>query len=185
MQDKEIIQLFWYRDQEAVNAARGQYGSYCGSIAMNLLQNHEDAEEILNDTFLKAWQSIPPARPDSLKIYLGRITRNLALNRIKYAQADKRDRRLSMFLDELAEAASGDPLPEDEIAAAELTDHLNAFLAALPEDQRDMFLRRYWFGDSIREIAERHHKREGTISVTLHRIRLALSRYLNEKGVGQ
>ncbi len=184
MEDKAIIGLYWARSEEAIPRTEEKYGSWCRRIAYNILRNEEDSEEAVNDTYLQAWQSIPPARPERLKLYLGRITRNLSLNRLKYRQASKRDERITFpALDDLSDIVSGKPQPEGELFRKELVQALNGYLRNLPSYKRNVFLRRYWYGDSVKTIADHFGKKEGTISVLLHRLRTELARYLTERGI--
>ena len=182
MDDQQIIDLYWARSQEAIAATAEQYGRYCQAIAGRILGSREDGEECVNDAYLRAWNAIPPQRPDSLAAFLGAITRNLALDRYRSAGAEKRGGgQTALALEELEGClpAGGGRL-EDELA---LTDALNRFLAALPPQVRVIFLRRYWFLDSYLEIARRVGISEKAVSVRLVRIRQKLKIWLEENGV--
>ena len=184
MEDEAIVELYWARSEEAIPRTEEKYGPGCRRIAFNILRSHEDSEETVNDTYMQAWQSIPPAKPERLGLYLGRITRNLSLNRLKYRQAAKRDDRVTFSpLEELAEIVSGTPQPEGELFRRELLQALNEYLRNLPSFKRNVFLKRYWYGSSVKEIAEEFGKKEGTVSVLLHRLRAELARYLTERGI--
>jgi len=178
-----IVRLYWNRDEQAIPVTAEKYGPYCISIAKNIVGNQEDAEECVNDTYLRAWNSMPPHAPNVLSAFLGKITRNLALNRYKHNTADKRGGGVvSAVLDELSELVSdtediGDALYEKELISA-----INAFLGTLSPEKRGIFVSRYWYTDSISDIAVRYGKREGTVSMMLNRLRRQLHGYLTERG---
>lgn len=184
MEDSRIVQLYWDRDQEAIPATSEKYGSYCGSIARNILGSREDAEECVNDTWLRAWNAIPPARPSPLRAFLGRITRNLSLDRFRAGRATKRGGgRMEVLLDELGQCLPAGGSVEGDFDARETAAVITRFLDGLPPVQRQMFLRRYWFGDGVDDIARRFAMREGTVKSGLHRLREKLRRVLEEEGV--
>lgn len=183
LEDKEIVRLYWDRSQEAIPATSEKYGNYCMSIAQNILGNREDAEECVNDTYLNAWNGIPPHRPAVLSTFLGKITRNLSYNRYKYNRTDKRGGgELPVVLDELAECVSGNNEVEQEIDRQELVHTINAFLNTLSPKKRSIFICRYWHTASISDIAKRHGMKEGAVSMTLNRLRQKLHNYLLERG---
>lgn len=183
MEDQNIIKLYFDRDEAAISETASKYGKYCRIIAMNILGSHEDAEECVNDTYLGAWNSMPPQKPSMLSVFLGRITRNLSFNKYKYYHADKRGGgETALILDELSEIVSGEESVEDEVLERELINEINSFLNALPEHKRGIFIRRYWYSDSISSIAERYGITENAASVTLNRIRNKLREYLTERG---
>ena len=183
MDDREIIQLYWERNDGAIPATAEKYGNYCASIAGNILGNPEDAKECVNDTYLRAWNAIPPHRPDSLPTFLGRITRNLSLNRFKHLTAEKRGGgQTPLVLDELSDCISGRDDVEQQFTRRELIGAINGFLAELPPEKRRVFLWRYWYFDSVSEIAARLGATENSVSVTLHRLRVKLRGYLSERG---
>jgi RNA polymerase sigma-70 factor (ECF subfamily) len=183
MDDRKIVQLYWDRDEQAIPATADKYGSYCTAIAKNILGNNEDAEECVSDTYLNAWNSMPPHRPSVLPTFLGKITRNLSFNRYKHNTADKRGGgELPAVLDELADCVSGKEDMEQEFNQQELVRAINAFLDTLPRDKRGIFICRYWYTDSISEIANRHGMKEGAVSMTLSRLRANLHDYLLERG---
>lgn len=183
MDDAAIIQLYWERNEQAIPATADKYGNYCTAIAKNILGNREDAEECVNDTYWAAWSSMPPHRPGSLAAFLGRITRNLALNRYRYNAADKRSGGQSaMVLDEIAEFISDADSVEREIDRRELGKAIDGFLDRLPKHKRTIFVCRYWYFDSIAEIAKRVGMTENQVSVTLHRLRRKLHNDLLERG---
>ena len=183
MEDAKIVQLYWDRNEQAIPATADKYGNYCTSIAKNILGNHEDAEECVNDTYLNAWKSMPPHRPSILSTFLGKITRNLSLNRYKHNTADKRGGgQATVVLDEIAEFVSDLDSVEQEINQKELVMAIDSFLNRLPSDKKNIFVCRYWYFDSISDIANRFGMTENNVSVTLNRLRLKLHNYLLERG---
>lgn len=183
MDDEKIIKLYWDRNEEAITESERKYGTYCAAIAKNILGSNHDAEECVNDTWLKAWQSMPPHRPNLLSVFLGKITRNLSLSRWRYASAEKRGSgQRELVLEELEQVISGKDSVEQEIDRKELLGAINAFLTALPEKKRSIFLCRYWYMDSVGEIALRFGMTENAVSVTLNRLRKKLKEYLLEGG---
>ena len=183
MEDSIIIQLFWDRSQEAIAAAAEKYGAYCASIAQNILSSDQDAEECVNDTWLSAWNTMPPHRPGRLSLFLGKLTRNLAFNRYRRLRAQKRGGgQFELVLEELAECVSGREDVEQELDRIALTEAINAFLDGLTPKQRALFLRRYWHGAPVGEIARLTGMTEGNVSVTLHRLRKRLKEHLIKGG---
>lgn len=183
MDDAKIVQLYWDRNEQAIGATAEKYGSYCMAIAKNILENNEDAEECVNDTYLNAWNTMPPHRPSILSTFLGKITRNLSFNRYKYNTAAKRGGgKAPAILDEIAESVSDTDGVEEAFDRKELVKAINTFLGSLPSNKRSIFLCRYWYFDSISDIASRHSMTENHVSVILSRLRLKLRRYLLERG---
>ena len=183
MDDAKIVQLYWDRDEQAIPVTAGKYGNYCTSIAKNILGSMEDAEECVNDTYWNAWNSMPPHRPGSLSAFLGKIVRNLSFNRYKHNTADKRGGgQAAAVLDEIAEFVSDADSVEQEIDRKELVKAVDGFLDRLPVEKRGIFVCRYWYFDSISDIAVRFGITESNVSVTLHRLRRKLHDYLAEKG---
>ena len=197
MEDATIVALYWARDEQALAETAAKFGAYCRKIADNILHSAHDAEECENDTWLAAWNSMPTNRPARLAPYLGRITRNLALDRFDRAAAQKRGSGQTCApLDELAEcvAAPGsvedsfdvtvnsEAIAEDSFDAAETGRLISAFLRTLPEETRSIFLRRYWYCDATADIAARYGLTESKVRVTLHRTRGKLAAYLQERG---
>lgn len=184
MEDSKIVALYWERAETAIGETAKKYGSYCRTVAWNILYSHEDSEECVNDTYLSAWHSMPPQRPERLRAYLGRITRNLALDRYKFNRTEKRGGgRILLALEELEECVpSGDPerITEDLV----LTEALNRFLADLPQEARKIFLQRYWYLCSVREIADDLHISESKVKMTLLRSRNQLRALLEKEGIG-
>lgn len=182
MEDRDIVNLYLDRNFAAINETAAKYGNYCGSIARSILGNEEDAEECVNDTYLNAWNSIPPHRPDSLSTYLGKITRNLSFDRFRKQTADKRGGgETALVLEELSECVSGKDSVEQAFDRQELAQVINDFLDTLPKKKYRIFLCRYWYAYSIPEIAEKFKITEGNVSVTLNRIRAKLKKFLEER----
>jgi len=183
MDDSKIVQLYWDRDEQAISATADKYGSYCISIAKNILGNTEDAEECVNDTYLSAWNSIPPHKPNILSTFLGKITRNLSFNKYKYNRAEKRGGGdFPAILDELSEIVSGDDGVEQTIDDKELISAINTFLNSISPKKRFIFIRRYWYSDKVSDIAIRCGIKEGSVSMTLNRLRKQLQKHLTERG---
>lgn len=183
MEDRRIVQLYWDRDQNAIAFTAKKYGGYCTSIAMNILANNEDAEECVNDTYLNAWNSMPPHKPGVLSTFLGKITRNLSLNRYRQNHAVKRGGyNVPEVLDELSDCVSDTDTVEQEIDRRELINTINDFLASLSREKCNIFVCRYWYFDSISDIAKRFKMTENNVYVTLSRLRNQLHNYLTERG---
>ncbi len=183
MEDSAIVKLYLDRDERATAETDVKYGRYCTSIAMNILESREDAEECVNDTWLHAWNAIPPHKPSVLSAFLGKITRNLSFNRYKFNRREKRGGgEMELILDELSEVVSGEESVVDEVLRRELVLAINGFLSSLSEEKRTLFLRRYWYSDSISDIAKSSGRTENSVSVALSRIRKALKTYLTERG---
>ena len=183
MEDKDIVALYWERDERAIDETKTKYGHYCMSIAKNILSAREDAEECVNDGYLGTWNAIPPHRPKLLSVFVGKIVRNLAFNRYKMLHAVKRGgSETALILDELGDIVSDKADVEDEVTAKELISDINKFIASLPEESRYIFIRRYWYADSVKAIAERTGKSADAVSVMLGRIRNRLKDHLKERG---
>ena len=183
MEDHEIVQLYWERNQDAISATSEKYGAYCSSIARNILATQEDAEECVNDTYLNAWNAIPPNRPRLLPAFLGKITRNLAFNRYRRNMAAKRcSGEFNVVLEELKDCVSSSESVEQVFARQELLAAVNDFLASLPKEKRCIFLCRYWYADSTSDIAARFGMKDGAVSMSLNRTRKKLQQFLSERG---
>lgn len=181
--DNEIIELFNSRDERAISAASSKYGRYCSAVAMNILGNRQDAEECLNDTLLKAWESIPPAKPDNLPGYLAKITKNISLNRYRSTHTEKRGSgSMDSVYEELAECIPDKNNVERNYEHKELIEAINAFLAKLSSDKRDIFVLRYWYCMSVSEVAARVGMSENRAAVELFRTRKKLVKYLEKRG---
>lgn len=183
MDDNDIIRLYWDRDDRAIRATAEKYGHYCGSIARNILNNEQDAEECVNDTYLRAWNAMPDRWPEHLPPFLGRITRNLSFNRYRRGRAEKRGGgEMALVLEELAGCVSGPDSAEETLDRQELVRAVNAFVRGLPAEKRRMFIRRYWYADSVADIAGDRGVPQGTVSKALERMRKRLRAYLTERG---
>lgn len=183
MEDDEIIGLFFRRSEEAVGAVASKYGSYCRAIAANILGDPQDTEECLNDTWFAAWDSIPPQRPGSLRVYLGRIARNLALNRRKLQTAQKRGGgQTDAALEELRECIPG-TTAEEQLDELVLRDAISAFLRRQPDHKRRIFIRRYWAMEPIADIAKAFGLRRGQTATILYRMRQELKEHLEKEGI--
>lgn len=183
MRDEEIIALFFERSEQAIEALRGKYGVPVRCVARNILGSRQDAEECENDTYLGCWNSIPPHRPDPLKTYVCRIARNLAVTRYHSNTAQKRNSSYDAAFEELEECIPDTFSVENEAETAELTAAINAFLSELKREDRVMFVRRYWFSDTVADIAKALGMRENLVSVRLFRLRDRLRRYLTKEGL--
>ena len=183
MNDSDIIQLYWDRNDRAIRETSEKYGRYCGSIAKNILGNAQDAEECVNDTYFNAWNAMPTHWPERLAAFLGKITRNLSLNRYKRSHAEKRGcGEFVLVLEELADCVSGTDTVEQEIDRRELIRAVNSFVSGLPERKRHLFVRRYWYADPIADIADVYGMGAGNVAKTLERVRKQLRIYLMERG---
>ena len=184
MNDNKIIALYWERSEYAITATAEKYGNFCHTISYNILHNHEDAEECVNDTYLGAWKSIPPQYPDRLSAYLGRITRNLSLNRFKRYTAEKRGLgQAALALSELEECIPSAKSVEEEVEEKTLVKIIEDFLYAAPPQKRNIFIRRYWYMDPVKKIASMYGMSESKITSLLFRMRRELKKYLEESGV--
>ena len=184
MDDSEIIRLFFDRSEQAIALTREKYGPYCAAIAYRILSSIEDTEECVSDTWQRAWDSIPPARPTDLRSYLGRITRNLALSRLREARAAKRGGTgVQLALEELGECVSAGDTPEDEILRRQLTEAVNRFLQTLTPEKRAVFVLRYWYLYSGAEIARKTGIRETTVRTMLFRLRKQLKTHLEKEEI--
>lgn len=184
MESKEIVELFFKRDERAIEAASDKYGSYCGKVAMNILGSREDSEECVNDTFLKAWELIPPNKPEKLSAFLGKLTRNFAINRLRQNNAQKRGGgETEAVFEEIAEFTPANFSVEEQAEKKELVKAIDEFLKKLPEKKRSVFICRYWYCDSIKEIAEQQGLSESNVSVILNRTGQKLKKHLTQKGM--
>ena len=183
MNDEEIIRLYFARDERAISETSARYGNYCFTIANNILHNREDSEECVSDTYQKTWESIPPQRPNVFSAFLGRITRNLSLNRYKMNTAARRGgNEFTILLDEVTDVVSDKETPEDEIMEQELLHAINEFLASLSRQQRIMLVRRYWYADDIATIASRVGMSANNVSAIIRRLRIKLHDFLCARG---
>ncbi len=182
VEDREIVALYWQRDERAVEETERQYGSYCRSISYGILRNRQDSEECVNDTWLRAWHAMPPQRPRILSAFLGKITRNLSLQAYERRQAQKRGGgQVLLALEELESCLEDGP--ELQLEAAELGRLLDQFVRSLPLKDGCVFIRRYWFLDPLEDIAAQYRMALGSVKSSLYRSRGKLRVFLEEKGV--
>lgn len=182
MEDQTIIELFFARSERAVSELADKYGNLCHKISYDILHSREDAQECVNDTYLRVWDSIPPKRPNPLRIFVCRIVKNLSLDRYRYNRSEKRDSTLNLCYEELKEcipAGSGSAASSD----VELKMVMEGFLDGLSAENRALFLRRYWFVESVKEIAADMGMTQNSVTVRLHRLRKKCRAYLEKEGV--
>lgn len=182
MEDEKIIDLFFERSEQAIRELDSKYGKVCHALSYNIVNNRQDAEECVNDAYLGAWNAIPPARPNPLLTYLCKIVRNLSLKLYYRNDAAKRS-AYTIAMEEIEGCLAYWNTPEDEMEARELSHIIEGFLETLTIENRVIFLRRYWFSDNCRDIAERVGLTEKNVSVRLTRIRQKMKEYLLERGV--
>lgn len=184
MDDKAIIDLYWQRCQQAVAETAAKYGALCLCIARNILSSREDAEESVNDTYLAAWNTMPPQRPAHLCAYLGKLTRYISLDKWKQRSRLKRGGgEVPLCLEELSEVVSGKESPENGLIRKEALAAVNRFLGTLPETERQVFLRRYWYAEPIADIAARFGFTESKTVSMLHRTRIKLRKQLAKEEI--
>lgn len=184
MEDEKILALYCARDEAALAATQEKYGGYCRTIAGAVLGDPADAEESVSDALLGAWNAIPPHRPENLRTFLGKLTRRAALKKYRAAMTRKRGGgQTALALEELAEALPAGGGPEETVAAGELSAALDRFLGVLPPEKRRVFLRRYWYLDSVERIAEAEGCTTAKISSMLHRLRAKLRMQLEKEGL--
>lgn len=182
MDDASIIKLLWERDEQAVEELKTSYENLCFYIAGNILSQKEDQEECVNSAYMDVWSSIPPKRPDNLKNYLCKLVKNCALDRQRYNTAAKRNKEFSVSLDELSECVSDGKSLEDRLSDEQLGKIISSFLRAQPEKYRKVFVRRYWYSESIEDIAAFFDMNANTVATYLFRIRKKLKAYLQKEG---
>ena len=184
MTDREIVNLYWQRAENAIPETERCYGPYCHTVAYNLLRNLQDAEESVNDTWLAAWNAMPPARPNSLRAWLGKLTRNIAVTRLRRKGSLKRGGcEAVVALEELSECLPGDFDLERTVENRELLRCIDGFLAKLPERERVIFVGRYFYLLTVEELAERLRMKSATVKTVLYRTRAKLLRELEKEGV--
>lgn len=183
MEDDRILELYYSRSENAIAETAKKYGRYCHSIAYHILADAQDADEVVNDTYMGAWNSLPPRHPSVLSTYLGKITRRISINRWREKTAAKRGRgEIPLALEELAEAIPSSDALEQTIAAEELTKSIDRFLSSLPETERDLFVCRYWFLVPAAEISSKFGYSESKTKSMLFRIRNKLKVHLRKEG---
>ena len=183
MDDSQIIELYLQRNTDAVSETAKKYGTYCLAIAERILHNTEDAEECVNDTWLQAWNAIPPQNPNVLRLFLAKITRNLSFDRLNSKNAKKRGGgEIALILDELEECIGGGTDPEAAYEEKELRQCIRLFVRTLPEREGNVLVRRYFFAESVAEIAKRYGLSENNVMVILSRTRKKLKAHLKKEG---
>lgn len=183
MKDEMIIDLYWSRDQRAIWETEQKYGHYLTKIAYNILMNMSDCEECVNDTYFKAWNAMPPHRPDILSTFLGKITRRTAIDTYRKQNSDKRKpSEYAISLSELEDCVTGNHSPEQHVDAMALGKAISSFLRGIPVETRTIFVGRYFYLDSIRDLTKYYGMSESKVKSLLHRTRLGLKNYLEKEG---
>ena len=183
MEDSKIIELYWQRETAAIEQTQRKYGPYCLAIARNILPTREDAQECVNDTYLAAWNGIPPARPSVLSAFLGKLTRRISIDRWRALHAEKRGGgTVTVALEELGACIPGGSDPVKEVEAKELAEAMNRFLDLLPPTERKVFLMRYFDLADMKQVEQRFHMSSGKAKSMLYRVRIKLREYLKEEG---
>ena len=183
MDDEAIIGLYWARSEQAIARTQEKYGAWCAGIARGILKNGADSEECVNDTWLGLWNAIPPQRPNHFSAFIGKIVRNLALKRFDYLTAAKRSRETVCSLEELGDCVSGKPSVEDELENQRVEEAIDRFLWTLGETKRTVFIRRYWYFDSISSICRRTGFSQSKVKSMLYHTRQKLRDYLESEGI--
>ena len=183
MNDLQIVEMYWKRNEQAISVTAEKYGTYCYSVAYGILHNEEDSKESVNDTYMSAWNSMPPHKPNVLKTFLGKITRRLSIDKLKRKNAEKRGGEIAEVLDELSECISqnGDPIAEMEKETLDKT--INTFVRELKDTEQRVFLCRYWYAKSVKEIAKLFGFSESKVKVMLMRTRNKLKARLETEGL--
>lgn len=184
MEDEKIIGLYWDRNEDAIVETSSKYGKLCFLIANNILANHEDSEECVNDTYLGLWNAIPKQRPSRFSVFVSRITRNLALKKFEYLSAAKRNPEAVCSFEELGECVSGKEYVENELENRRIEQAIDTFLWQQGEEKRNIFIRRYWYFESIENICKRTGYSQSKIKSMLFNMRLKLRDYLESEGIG-
>lgn len=183
MEDSEIVALYWRRDEAAIRETRRKYSRYLAKIARNILSNREDSQEVVNDTCLRAWNSIPPNRPDSLAAYLGKIARRLSIDALRARTRQKRGaEEYALSLSELEECVPGGAGPEEQLELSLLSQAISDYLRTLPPQARNAFIGRYFYLDSLKEVAAWLGMSESKAKSMLYRVRQGLKAYLTQEG---
>ena len=183
MKDAEIVDLYWERNEAAIQQTQQKYGAYLSKIAYNILSDFEDSKECVNDTYLKAWNSMPPHKPSVLSTYLGKITRELSIDMFRKKNSTKRyASEYAVSLDELGDSFSDGSTPEQTYDAKLLDEAINRFLRTLPDDARNTFIGRYYFFDSLKDVAAYCSMSETKAKSMLYRTRQSLKAYLVKEG---
>ena len=183
LEDEKIIELYWARHESAIDETDKKYRTFCMYISRNILNNISDAEECINDTWLAAWNTIPPERPVHLSAFLGKIVKNLSLKKFRYNNSEKRRKEVTVSIEEISESAVSISDTESRTDSGELAHIISEFLRGQSQEKRVMFLRRYWFFDSYSQISELMGVSEESVRVSLMRLRKKLKKYLEERGI--
>lgn len=181
--EKRIIALYQERNERAIEMTDAQYGSFSRALSFRILRSHEDAEECVNDSYMKLWNTIPPTVPQSLKAYLGRIVRNLSLSLFRKKKAEKRDEGATVLFSELEDCIPAENDVEQAVEHKELVQMIEQWLEAEKDENRRLFMLRYWYGEPLGELAKRFSLSERKTADRLYRIRLRLREYLEKEGV--
>lgn len=182
MEDLQIIDLYIKRDETAITETSNKYGAFCRSVAKNILTLEEDTEECVNDAYLHAWNSIPPQRPASLGAWLGRVVRNISLDLWRKNHRQKRYSGIEEIFYELSDCVPSPQTVEKEIEGKDLSGVINSWLASLPKDDRVLFVRRYWYGDTVNELAKELGMTAGSLAKRMYRLRIDLKSALEKEG---
>ena len=183
MEDSQIVDLYWSRNEEAIAETSRKYGTFCQTVAMNILSIREDAEECVNDTWHQAWNTIPPQRPMKLRYWLGRIVRNIAINLWNHNHAKKRYDSMEQMLDELEDCVPSPVTVERIVESEELGYLIGAWLDALPQEDRIVFVRRYWHGTALNRLAVERKIAPEKLAQKMYRMRLSLKAALEKEGI--
>ncbi len=183
MDDETIVSLYWARDERAIAETSSKYGRLCNHIASNILSNYQDREECINDSYLAVWNAVPDNHPNRFSVFLGRIVRNLALKKYEYISAAKRNPAIVTSLEELGDCVSGTDSIESEIEKKNIENTLNKFLWQLNEEKRNVFIRRYWYFDSIETICKCTGFSQSKVKSMLYEMRRKLKNYLESEGI--
>ncbi len=183
MQDNEIVELYFSRNEAAIKETDSKYGALCYRVAYNILGIAEDSEECVNDTYLSVWEKIPPTKPDSLKAFICRITRNISISRYRSSHSKKRYSGMETMLSELRECVPSPYNVSEQADAAQLSQYISSWLDSLSAEDCALFVRRYWFGDSVKALAEKCGTAPEKMSQRMFRLRKSLRAYLEERGV--
>ena len=183
MEDAAIIELYWLRSERAIEETREKYGGYCYSISFNLLHSQEDAEECVSDTYHAAWTAMPPQKPQSLRSWLGKVVRNLSLKRWQHDHRQKRDAGITALLSELGDCLPAPDMVEKTLEAKELSAALDGWLAGLGKADRQLFVRRYWYGVPLQELARERKLPPAKLAQKMLRLRQSLRNTLEKEGI--
>ena len=183
MEDSAIIALYFDRNEDAIRETDKKYGAFCRKVAFNILSVNEDTEECVSDTYMKVWNLIPPERPIKFMAWLGKIVRNTALGMYTKLHAKKRFNGMELMLDELSDCIPSDVSLEKELEDKEITEAINTWLKSISTEERYLFIRRYWYGDAVNELAKQQKVSPHTITQRLYRIREKLKVYFEKEGI--